>query len=217
MDTIASEKIVYFVRHGQSEANISPVFQRQDSSLTDVGKKQAERIAERITKISFETLIASPLSRAKETAEVIAKATGKNPEYSDLFVERIKPMRVAGKSHEDEEASKLWELWEKSLYTPGMRAEDGENYDDLFKRADAALDFLKNREEKTIVVVTHGFFLRAMIIRVILGDALTSAAFENFQARVSMENTGLSVLKYGKTREGPGWRLWIYNDHAHLG
>jgi glucosyl-3-phosphoglycerate phosphatase len=217
MDTITSEKIVYFVRHGQSEANISPVFQPQDSSLTDVGKKQAERIAERITKISFETLIASPLHRAKETAGVIAKATGKNFEYSDLFVECIKPTRVAGKSREDAEANELWKQWEKSLYMPGIRAEDGENYDDIFKRADAALDFLKNRKEQTMVVVTHGFFLRAMIVRVILGDALTPEVFQNFQARVSMENTGLSVLKYGKTREGPGWRLWIYNDHAHLG
>lgn len=216
MDKSKVEKIVYFVRHGQSEGNISPVFQPLESPLTEDGKKQAERIAERISKLNFEILISSPLARAKETAEKISMKTGKGPEFSDLFVERTKPTRVAGKSYEDEEASKLWDEWEKSLYTAGLRAEDGENFDDLIARADNALSFLKNKTEKEIVVVTHGFFLRTMIARVVMGESLTSMAFKNFQARVSMENTGLSVLTYGKTFEGPAWRLWIYNDHAHL-
>lgn len=216
MDQAKTDKIVYFVRHGQSEGNISPVFQPLESPLTETGRKQAKRIAERISKLNFETLISSPLARARETAETLASITGKKPEYSDLFVERTKPTRVAGKSYNDEEASKLWDDWEKSLYTPGLRAEDGENFDDLIARADKALDFLKNRAEKEIAVVTHGFFLRTMIARVILGDSLGPEAFRNFHARVSMENTGLSVLKYGKTHEGPVWRLWIYNDHAHL-
>jgi hypothetical protein len=33
----------------------------------------------------------------------------------------------------------------------------------------------------------------------------------------AIENTGLTVLRYqGGFEEGPCWRLWIYNDHAHL-
>lgn len=216
MDKSKVEKIVYFVRHGQSEGNISPVFQPLESPLTDTGRKQAELIAERVSKLNFEILISSPLARAKETAEKIAIKTGKEPELSDLFRERTKPTRVAGKSRDDEEASNLWDEWVKSLYTSGLRAEDGENFDDLIIRADKALDFLKNKTEKKIVVVTHGFFLRTMIARVVMGESLTSVAFKSFQARVSMENTGLSVLTYGKTFEGPAWCLWIYNDHAHL-
>lgn len=216
MDKVKIEKTIYFVRHGQSEGNISPIFQPLESPLTEMGRTQAKRIAERISKLNFETLISSPLSRAKETAETIAGLLGKRPEYSDLFVERTKPTRVAGKSYNDEEASKLWDEWEKSLYTPGLRAEDGENFDDLIARADKALDFLKNRTEKEIAVVTHGFFLRTMIVRAIFGDSLTPEAFRNFHTRVFIENTGLSVLKYGKTHEGTMWYLWVYNDHAHL-
>jgi probable phosphoglycerate mutase len=211
------EKVIYFVRHGQSEGNVTPVFQSLDSPLNEVGKKQAELIAERISKLSFETLIVSPLPRTKETAQAITKTTGKKPEYSDLFVERIKPTGLGGKSYEDEEAHKLWKEWDKSLYTPGLRADDGENFDDLIIRADKALDFLKNRPENKLVVVTHGFFLRTIVARVILGDTLTPEVFKNFQLHVSMENTGLTVLKYGKAYEGTAWRLWIYNDHAHLG
>lgn len=210
------DKIVYFVRHGQSEGNISDVFQSLDSPLTDNGKRQTEIIANRVAKLSFGTLLSSPLTRAKETAEVIAKITNKKPEYSDLFVECIKPTRVMGKSYKDEEAGDLWNEWRKSLHTHGLKVEDGENYDDIIERADRALDFLKNQKENTMVVVTHGFFIQTIIERAILGAALTPEVSKNFQAHIQMENTGLTVLKYRSTYEEHAWLLWIYNDHAHL-
>jgi len=217
MTDLNMEKTIYFVRHGQSKDNIAPVFQAQDSPLSEAGRGQAKRIAERVKKLSFETLISSPLPRSKETVEAIAKATGKTVEYSNLFVERIKPTSISGKSYDDKEANRLWKEWEKSLYTSGMRAEDGENFDDLIERADRALDFLKNRPEEELVVVTHGFFLRTIIIRVLLGKSLTEENFKNFKSRAIMENTGLSAIKYTKGWEEMEWRLWIYNDHAHLG
>ncbi|HYD93321.1 MAG TPA: histidine phosphatase family protein [Candidatus Paceibacterota bacterium] len=213
----AAEKIMYFVRHGQSEGNVSPVFQSTDSPLNESGLAQAEKVADRISKLSFDTLIASPLTRAKETATAIANKTGKEPEYSDLFVERVKPTQIIGKSYEDESANALWETWEKSLHTPGLRAEDGENFDDLVARADKALAFLAARDEASLVVVTHGYFLRTIVARVLLGSTLTGGAFQNFQARIAMENTGITVLKYTDGWDGMAWRLWIYNDHAHLG
>ncbi|MFA6198073.1 MAG: histidine phosphatase family protein [Patescibacteria group bacterium] len=211
------EKIVYFVRHGQSEANSLPIYQPLDSPLTELGKKQALHIAKRIARLSFEVLIASPLTRSKQTAEVIGRITGHKPEYSDLFVERAKPARLVGKSHLDEDAKKLWNEWEKSLFTSGIRVEESENYDDLVVRAGKALDYLRARKEKEIVVVTHGFFLQVIFALVLLGVSLTPETFKYFKSRISMENTGLSVLKYCKMREGIGWRVWIYNDHAHLG
>lgn len=212
------EKIVYFVRHGQSEGNATPVFQSPDSPLSEKGKKQAELIAERVSKLSFETLISSPFERTKQTAEAITQTTGKKAEYSNLFVENLKPTYVDGKPYEDERASTLWREWEKSLYTPNLRIEDGENFDDLVARADKALAFLKERDEKSIVVVTHAFFLRTIIARVLLGDTLSGKALERFQKIAKMENTGLTVLKYqGGFEEDPTWRFWIYNDHTHLG
>lgn len=211
------EKIVYFVRHGQSNDNVAPVFQSPDSPLSEKGKRQAQSIAERVHKLHFEALIASPFERAKQTAEAISKKTGKEVEYSKLFVERIKPTYIHGKAYTDEKASALWREWEKSLYTPKMRAEDGENYDDLVTRTDEALAFLKRRKEKSLVVVTHGYFLRAIVARVLLGNVLSSETFRNIQRTAAMENTGLTVLEYrGRFEEEPTWRLWIYNDHAHL-
>jgi broad specificity phosphatase PhoE len=211
------EKIVYFVRHGQSEGNASAVFQSLDSPLSKIGKEQAGKIAERVSRLSFETLIASPLTRARETAEIIAKITGKQPEYSELFVERIKPTNLSGKPHSDKTARKLWVEWEKSLYTPKLHIEDGENFNSLILRADKAINFLATRLEKKLVVVTHGYFIRTIIARIILGNALTPEAFKNLQSKMLSENTGLTVITYEKTPDGIAWRLWTYNDHSHLG
>ena len=214
-----TEKIVYFVRHGESMDNASPVFQSPGSPLSEKGREQARKISERIAKLSFESLISSSFRRAKETAGFIAEATGKTVEHSDLFVERVKPTSVNGKPHSDEKASALWKEWNESLYAPGMRAEDGENFDDIVMRADNALAFLKDRAEKSIVVVTHGYFLRTILARVLLGDLLSGDAHKKIQRGASMENTGLTVLRYqsGVEETDSRWRLWVYNDHAHLG
>ncbi len=212
------EKTVYLLRHGQSRGNVAPVFQSTTSPLSDVGVEQAEVIADRVTKVPFEALISSPLQRAKQTAEAIHCSTGKNIEFSELFVERIKPTYMYGKSHADERAARLWRDWEKSLYTPGMRAEDGENYDDLLKRAEDALAFLRERKERSIVVVSHGYFLRTIVAKVLLGESITSDGFRHFQKNASTENTGMTVLRYQSGyQEGLTWRLWTYNDIAHLG
>lgn len=145
-------------------------------------------------------------------------STEKPIEFSELFVERIKPTYIDGKPYTDEKADKLWREWEKSLYTPGMRAEDGENYDDILDRAENALAFLQNKTEQSIVVVSHGYFLRTIVAKVLLGDTITSEAFRHFQKSASMENTGMTVLRYQDGfEEEPAWRLWTYNDTAHLG
>ncbi len=217
MDKPKIKKIVYFVRHGQCEDNVASVFQSPNSPLNERGRKQAESIAHRISKLSFDALITSPYERAKQTAEEISKYTDKKVEYSELFVERVKPTYVNGKPYTDEKASTLWREWERSLYKSGMRVENGENFDDLLARTDKALSFLQNRTEHSFVVVTHGYFLQTIIARVLLGNLLSGEAFRNIQRTVAMENTGLTVLQYRESfEEKPTWRLWIYNDHAHL-
>jgi broad specificity phosphatase PhoE len=214
---MTAEKTVYFVRHAQSEDNAAPVFQALESPLSEAGRRQAHLIAGRLTKLPLEALIASPLRRAKETAEIVAKAIGKEPEYSNLFVERIRTARIDGKPYSDLEANALWRDWQKDFYKPGIRMAGGESFDDLIGRADAALAFLKGRQEGSLAVVAHGYFVRSIVARVLLGDLLSAAIFDRFQRMTSMENTGLTVLHYrGAFEEEPCWRLWTHNDHAHL-
>ena len=91
----------------------------------------------------------------------------------------------------------------KSVYARHA-VEDGENYDDLITRADAALALLQARAEPSLVVVTHGYFLRTIVAQVILGNALSGEAFQHFHRVAAIENTGLTVLRYhGGFEEGP--------------
>ena len=211
------KKTVYFVRHGQSEGNVGTVYQPLNSPLTEKGREQAKYIAERVAAFSFESIVSSPLTRAKETAETIAERVKKPIEFSDLFVERRKPTNLNGKSHADEDAQALNNDWEKSLYTSGYRAQDGENFDELMLRAAQALKHLANRPEKELLVVTHGFFLRTMVAYIILGKKIDGDAFKHFQYRVRTQNTGLSVLEFDSELGDLSWRLLVWNDHAHLG
>lgn len=71
--------MIYFVRHGESEANVVGLFagQKEDSVLTEKGREQALMTAQEIKKIhNIDKIISSPLKRALETAQIIAKELG---------------------------------------------------------------------------------------------------------------------------------------------
>ena len=65
---------LFFVRHGESEANVAHRFSgRTDSALTSVGRQQAETVASALEDVAFDRIIATPLSRSLDTALVIAR------------------------------------------------------------------------------------------------------------------------------------------------
>jgi len=69
--------MVYFIRHGESEANKKGLFagQRDNSELTELGIKEAKELAQKIKErgIIADQIIHSPLKRASHTAEILAK------------------------------------------------------------------------------------------------------------------------------------------------
>ena len=64
----------FFVRHGESEANLARIFSgRRDSPLTERGRAQAITVADALNDVVFDRIIATPLSRSLDTALVIAR------------------------------------------------------------------------------------------------------------------------------------------------
>ncbi len=206
-------KLVYFVRHGQSEANVGAVFQGAESPLTATGRKQASRIAARVARLPVEVVIVSPLKRAQETAECIKAHTTAPIITSPLFQERKKPRGLEGKSLHDPKAQHVYHAWVRTLFARNRELHSGENYERLVKRAQQALRFLEKRSEQHIAVVTHGFFMRILAAIVIHGKANPDIV-RVFAKGLEMENTGLTVFRFTPER---GWQLWIWNDHSHLG
>lgn len=65
---------IYLVRHGETEWNVKRLIQGHgDSPLTKLGIKQASNTAEKLKNVHFDQVFSSDLSRARDTAEIIAQ------------------------------------------------------------------------------------------------------------------------------------------------
>jgi|SRR5665213_870616 len=212
-------KTIYLVRHGESEINVSETYMDDaPPPLTEVGKEQSQFIAKRAKNIVFDALIASPFERTKETAQMIAKETGHEIEYCDLFIERTLTKSLIGKSRSDPESKARAELaWRSSQESGREKVEGTETFEEIKGRAIKALKFLEARPEENIMLVGHGFFTRALIGCMLYGEGMTTEAFAPFVWGLRTTNTGISVLKYNPTDAHRAWWLLAWNDHAHLG
>lgn len=215
-------KTIYCVRHGESEGNVLLRYQTPAEPLSEKGKQQAEFIADRATKLPIEVIIASPAMRTMDTAAAISRKTGISVESTELFAERRTPSVVWGHSIADprfaEIRDKIFEFQNETY-----RHSDEENFQDLKKRANAALALLEQRAEDHILVVSHGLFLRTLAARILLGENMSGAEYIQVLRSLRTRNTGLSVFLYKEDAdrgvEGPEsrWQLLVWNDHAHLG
>ena len=63
---------IYLVRHGQSEGNVRELwYGSSDLPLTDLGRQQAREAGEKLRSVPFAACYASPLIRAKDTADLV--------------------------------------------------------------------------------------------------------------------------------------------------
>ena len=91
-------KLIYFVRHGETESNAEGIRQGPNGRLTAKGREQALATAKRFPKYRGrpQVIISSPFERARETAEIIGKELGMtNAEMMSL----CDTMGVGVKSH----------------------------------------------------------------------------------------------------------------------
>ncbi|MBI2610341.1 histidine phosphatase family protein [Candidatus Kaiserbacteria bacterium] len=218
-------KTVYFVRHGESTANAGfPTYQGEASKLSEKGIEQAHFIAKRCKKLHVDVLIASTATRAKQTADYIASEISRDVEVNELFTERKLPSELVGRSRSDPDAQAMEEAWLQSFFQEDVRVGSGENFSLLKARVMSALDYLRDRPEEHILVVTHGFFLHMTAALVMLGEAVSAEEFGKVAPAMWMDNTGLTridhrdeVLRRIDRKRHRGWVLRVWNDHAHLG
>ena len=144
-------KKLYFARHGLTVMNVEGKWSgTTETELTDEGRKQAKQAGQQAKDLNIDYIVCSPLSRAKETAKIIAKEMGypvKNIHVNPLFIER----------HFGDMEGKTW--------GPDLNADgfsDVETADALIHRAQVALDWLHNLESDHVLVVSHGSFGRAL-------------------------------------------------------
>ncbi|MEI6191112.1 MAG: histidine phosphatase family protein [bacterium] len=206
-------KKIYFVRHGATGGNEKDEFQLPTIPLSDMGLKQAEFVAERFKTIPVDTIIASDMKRASQTAEAISKTLNKKITYQALFQEILRPSFVRGKRKDDPEVMKIMEEVKANFDNQNYHHSDEENYFDLKNRAVKCLEYLQSLQEENILVVTHGQFLNMLIGIMELGDTMTPKQFKLLQKFFIAKNTGITIVEEYKGN----FFLLTWNDYTHLG
>lgn len=159
---------LYFVRHGESEANIQHVISNRESSfgLTELGKRQANILADNLKNIPIVAIYSSPVLRARETAEILSQAchlpyqvTEALREY-DCGILEEKSDEESWKLHG--EIAEDWVLNHNYLRKP----EGGENFLEIRERFIPFVEcFAQNdlNSQAHILLVSHGGLLQLML------------------------------------------------------
>lgn len=143
------------IRHGQSEADILGRLEgRADYELTNLGIRQAETLAEWISRHHKPHMIlSSPLKRAHQTAEIIAKKTHVDIHIFDELMEFDNGL-IAGLTFEEAD-----ERYPKILDTKPHESHYGqETFIQFRERADKMLHYIASEYPKDyrIAIVSHG-------------------------------------------------------------
>lgn len=199
------------VRHGESQSSVARVIagRRSCGGLSDLGRRQCERLATRLgetAELAGAVLYASDYRRAVETAELIAPAIGNPPvQVEPGFGEHDPGPDCDGLTFEQFVERHGMPDWESDPYAvtfPG-----GETLAELHHRVGATLQAVMARHVGgTVVVCCHGGVVNA-VIRLAVRAPITGG-FELYTANASL--TELALVRPGR------WRLLRYNDTAHL-
>ncbi len=159
---------LYFVRHGESEANLLNVISNRESpfGLTALGKQQAQALAESLKDLPIASIYSSPVRRAGETAEILSQAFHLRYQITDALREYDCGI-LEGKSDADSlklhrEIIEDWRLNHNYL----RKAEGGECFLDIRNRFVPFIEGLIRNGLHTdghIALVGHGGVFQLML------------------------------------------------------
>jgi len=202
---------IYFVRHGETDANVAGVAQSSDSQLTEQGKVQAKIVANRLQQEKISAVFTSQFARAADTGEQIALSQNIKVVKLEVLNERKKPLSVFGLRHEDEKYLDFLTNFIDKASDIDYRYEDGENFYDLVQRVKKLLGYIENETSGNVAVVTHGIFLRILIAYILTKSDDMMVYVEAFK-NIQVDNTGITHVKLS----GKHWKLGTVNDSTHL-
>jgi broad specificity phosphatase PhoE len=187
---------IVLVRHGATEWSASGKHtSHTDVPLTEEGRRDAERLRPRLARYDFALVLTSPLSRARDTAELAG--LGDRAEIDDDLRELDYGSYDGRTTAEIREERPGWDVFHDD--SPGGETPDegGVRVDRVIERALAA--------DGDVALFAHGHVLRIlgarwMEIAAVHGDALALS-------------TG-AVCELGFERERRV--IWRWNDTTHL-
>ena len=200
---------ITFLCHGESTGNVAGCFQGQSEyPLSENGSDQAKALATRWKEegVSFDKIICSPLSQAKQTAEIINSHHQFPVEFDPLWMERDNGT-LAGMRREDLKVLNP-RLDYIDLYDP--IGETGESDWDLFLRAGKALQSIFQQTPGKYLIVSHGGLLNKVLNNII--SIKPQVDFRGVHFRFF--NAGYTKVSYSP--EENHYRILCVNNRAYI-
>ncbi len=199
--------LLYLLRHGETDWNVEQRIQGvSDTALNDVGVAQAEALACALRGRPISYVYASPLQRARRTAEILARAVDapllEEAGIAELHQGELEgmPFRRLWDTHPD--FMRLWRTRPAEARMPG-----GENLAELQERAWGAIErFREVHADDVIAAVSHNLAIIMILCR-ILGVEI------NGFRRLRQHNAAMNIVEHTPER---GWSVVTMNSLAHL-
>ena len=196
---------LYCVRHGESVHNAEGRIQGQlDVPLSDLGRRQGEAIAAVLATQGLDALYTSPLRRALQTAEIVARRLNL-PIRADDRLKEINVGVFQNRLRSDiarlyPEAFARWTSGEPDFVVPG-----GESRRMLQERGCSAFRDIVTAGHQRAAIIAHGRLLVVALAAFVPVPAGPAAP--------TLENASITTVRY----DGDGgWQLTAYNQVDHL-
>jgi len=133
------KQTLLLIRHGQTTWNVEHRLPGQvpGVELNDTGRQQAERLATALTVLPISAIISSPLERARETAEIIARGRGLTIQFDPALMD-VDMGRWTGQIID--EISKTDPDWKAYVKDPTVAPEGIETFPQVQQRAVADVE-----------------------------------------------------------------------------
>jgi len=151
--TMIPAKDFYMIRHGETEANAAKIMAGSlDSPLNETGRKQAQTARDLFSHLDEKpcAIVHSPLSRAKETAEIINSALN-IPMIEDADIAELHAGEWEGVPYD--QCQEILHGWTNP---PG-----GETFDEFFTRIKRSKNRALAEYDGRVLFVSHGGVFRA--------------------------------------------------------
>lgn len=188
----------YFLRHGQTPSNAKGVFQgSRDVPLNENGLEQAQAASQIFAEEPVSGIVASPMTRVRQTLAPTAEHFGFEPVFHDGFKERNfdtlegTPVPQSMSKDPSARAKEFMEFW----YSPPTGVE---TITDFYGRVKDATEELVQAENT--LVVAHGGVLRALLDLMEKQEYLTQNVYANARP-----------IRFERTGTGDQWRFFAYS------
>jgi broad specificity phosphatase PhoE len=110
---------------------------------------------------------------------------------------------------------KIVDRIDKSFHPDDLRYSDEENFVDLKARAKKLLKYIAKRDEKRIIMVTHGIFLKMVVSYMLYGESLTASDYNNLSYFNPVDNASMTICSYKHHWFSKDeWNIIVWNDLA---